>query len=212
MQIPPGNAPRLCKKDAVGDIPLAPRARQVELARGWALHCVPVSPQPRAISTVRADTSHPASATARAGKQRKRKTTRKPPPAINSKAGPQAKALAGKRSQSYISGDNGDKAPGQKEPMSPRLGLCPPCPQRRPPVMRCTGAALHPQGTARGHRVAITTTTSIHRPPRGDRPALPARTGTKPGAKPVREGSTALPKQQRLPACLSANPDNKDDG
>lgn len=74
--------------------------------------------------------------------------------------------------------------------------------------MPCKGAALPLQGTAWGHRVAVTTTTSIHRPLRGDHLALPVRTST----KPVSEGSTALTEQQRLPAWLSATPDNKDDG
>lgn len=78
--------------------------------------------------------------------------------------------------------------------------------------MPCTEAALQPQGTARGRRVAVTPTTSVHRPPCGDRPALPARASTKPGTKPVGEGSRALPDRQRLPAWLSATPDNKDDG
>lgn len=74
--------------------------------------------------------------------------------------------------------------------------------------MPCKGAALPLQGTAWGHRVAVTTTTFIHRPLRGDHLALPVSTST----KPVSEGSTARTEQQRLPAWLSATPDNKDDG
>jgi len=74
------------------------------------------------------------------------------------------------------------------------------------------GTALHAQGTAWGHAVDVTTTTSILRPPRGDRPALLARASTKPGTKPGSEGSTALPERQPLPAWLRATPDNKDDG
>lgn len=71
----------------------------------------------------------------------------------------------------------------------------------------CTGASLHLQGTAQRHGVAVITTTSIHRPPHGDHPAVPAHAGTKPSSK----GSVALPKWQQLPAWLSTTPDNKDD-
>lgn len=68
--------------------------------------------------------------------------------------------------------------------------------------MPCKGAALPLQGTAWGHTMAVTTTTFIHRPLRGDHLALPVRTST----KPVSKGSTALNEQQRLPAWLSATP------
>lgn len=68
--------------------------------------------------------------------------------------------------------------------------------------MPCKGAALPLQGTAWGHTMAVTTTTFIHRPLRGDHLALPVRTST----KPVSKGSTALNEQQRLPAWPSATP------
>lgn len=68
-----------------------------------------------------------------------------------------------------------------------------------PSLSPCTGAAL-------GHRVVITTTTSIHWPPRGDQPTPPAHPSTKLGTKPISEGSTALPQQQQLPAWLSTTP------
>lgn len=59
--------------------------------------------------------------------------------------------------------------------------------------------ALHSQGTAQGHRVAATTTTSIHWPPHRDHLALPApKSAPNPSAQPW-PNSSGFPPGSALP-------------
>lgn len=126
----------------------------------------------------------PASATARAGKQRNGKNPPTTLPQL-SKGAP-GKSLGAKQSQPYTAGDNGDKDRGSPcLPAGSVLSL--PCKEN-------PSDALHPQGTAQRHRVAATTTTSIHRPPHRDHPALPApKPAPNPSAQPCPNSSGFLP-------------------
>lgn len=93
---------------------------------------------PSACSNIHRGSCHqpPASATARARKQRNGKNQPTTLPQL-SKGAP-GKSLGAKQSRPHPAGDNGDKAAGQREPVSPRWVCASPCPARRAPVMLCT--------------------------------------------------------------------------
>lgn len=81
----------------------------------------------------------------------------------------------------------------------PQLGLCSPCSAESP------SNALHSQGTAQGHRVAATTTTSTHWPGHRDHPAVPASKW--------HQSHQHSPVQTAVVSLLARRyPHNKDDG